>query len=116
MVLTDFFDFLAPGDIRLKGHRIGIETVIFDYLDGLTPEEIVLRYPTLTLKDVYTTIAFYWQNLAEVDAYLRNAENHEARMRRAQDENPAPALVRLRNLSTAERASFVAEQSATPLA
>ena len=43
MVLTDLFDFLAPGDIRLKGHRIGIETVMFDDLGGLTAEEIVLR-------------------------------------------------------------------------
>ncbi len=116
MLLTDFFDFLAPGDIRLKGHRIGIETVIFDYLDGLTPEEIALRYPTLTLKDVYTTIAFYWQNLAEVDDYLRNVEEHEARMRRAQDKNPSPALVRLRNLSAAARAPFAAERSTTPFA
>jgi hypothetical protein len=30
MLLTDFFDFPAPDDIRLKGHRIGIETVLFD--------------------------------------------------------------------------------------
>ena len=26
MQLEDYFDFLAPDDIRIKGHRIGIET------------------------------------------------------------------------------------------
>jgi len=33
MKLEDYFDFLAPNDIRLKGHRIGIETILFDYLE-----------------------------------------------------------------------------------
>ena len=103
MLLTDFFDFLAPGDIRLKGHRIGIETILFDYFDGLTPEEIALRYPTLSLKDVYTTITFYWQNQAEVDVYLHAVEEYGARMRRVQDKNPPPALIRLRKLSSTLR-------------
>ncbi len=51
MQLEDYFDFLAPNDIRLKGDRIGIETILFDYLDGLTPEEIALRYPTLSQEE-----------------------------------------------------------------
>ena len=44
MQLDDYLDFLAPNDIRLKGHRIGIETILLDYLElGLFPEDIVLR-------------------------------------------------------------------------
>ena len=50
MLLEDYFDFLAPNDIRLKGHRIGIETILFDYLElGLFAEDIAVRYPTLSL-------------------------------------------------------------------
>jgi len=44
---------------RLKGHRIGIETILPDYLDGLTLEEIALRYSTLTLEEIYATITYY---------------------------------------------------------
>ena len=33
MQLEQYFDFLAPDDIRIeKGHRIGIESVLYEYL------------------------------------------------------------------------------------
>ena len=32
MQLEDYFDFLAPADIRLKGTRVGIETILYDYI------------------------------------------------------------------------------------
>jgi hypothetical protein len=28
MQLEDYFDFLAPNDIRVKGTRVGIETIL----------------------------------------------------------------------------------------
>lgn len=97
MKLGDYFDFLAPNDIRLKGHRIGIETILTDYLNlGLFPEEIVVRYPTLTLEEVYATITYYWRNQEQVDAYLQAWKEHGERMRREQELNPSPAVQRLR--------------------
>jgi len=33
MKLEDYFDVLAPDDIRLKGHRIGIDDVLYYYLE-----------------------------------------------------------------------------------
>jgi hypothetical protein len=47
MQLEDYFDFLSPDDIRIKGHRIGIDTVLELFLDGYTPEEIAALYPDL---------------------------------------------------------------------
>jgi hypothetical protein len=32
MILEDYFDFLAPNDIRVKGTRVGIETILSDYV------------------------------------------------------------------------------------
>lgn len=101
MQLEDYFDFQAPNDIRLKGHRIGIETILFHYLDGMTAEEIALRYPTLSMEQVYATITYYWRNQAQVDAYLQAAEEHETRMRREQELNPPPAVKRLREVMQA---------------
>ena len=44
MQLEDYFDFLAPDDIRIKGHRIGIEFVLYEYIyHGQTPEELARR-------------------------------------------------------------------------
>ena len=37
--------FLAPNDIRLQGTRVGIETILYDYIfKARTPEEIELAY------------------------------------------------------------------------
>src|SRR5690242_11728857 len=97
MQLEDYFDFQAPLDIRLKGHRIGIETILWDYLElGLFPEQIAARYPTLSLEKVYATITYYWHNQAQVDAYLRAVEEELERQRREQDLHPSPAIQRLR--------------------
>jgi uncharacterized protein (DUF433 family) len=113
MQLEDYFDFLAPDDIRLKGHRVGIETILFDYLDGLTAEEIALRYPTLSMEEVYATITYYWRKQAEVDAYLQAVEAHEARMRAEQERNPPPVVKRLRELIKARHAQAIAEDASS---
>jgi uncharacterized protein (DUF433 family) len=97
MRLEDYFDFLGPDDIRVRGTRVGIETILADYLDlGLFPEDIALRYPTLSLEAVYATITYYWHNREETDAYLRAWREHGQRMRQEQDRNPPPGVQRLR--------------------
>jgi uncharacterized protein (DUF433 family) len=59
MQLEDYFDFQRPDDIRIKGHRIGIETILYNYIyRARTPEEIAEEYPSLTLEQVYATILY----------------------------------------------------------
>jgi uncharacterized protein (DUF433 family) len=71
MQLEDYFDFQAPDDIRIKGHRIGIESVLYQYLfRGQTPEEIAQWFETLTLEEVYATILYYLHNKEAVTKYL----------------------------------------------
>jgi len=98
MLLEEYFDFQAPNDIRIKGHRIGIETVLWDYCDGLTPEEIALRYPTLSLEEVYATITYYWRNQAAVDAYLQRLRDQFREMHARQERQPHPGVLRLREI------------------
>ncbi len=55
MQLEDYFNFLRPDDIRLKGSRIGIETILYEYLfRARTPEEIANIYTSLTLEQVWS--------------------------------------------------------------
>jgi uncharacterized protein (DUF433 family) len=70
MQLEDYFDFLAPDDIRIKGHRIGIDDVLAYYLDGYAPEEIAANLPTLSLEQIHAAITYYLRNRAAMDAYL----------------------------------------------
>jgi uncharacterized protein (DUF433 family) len=90
MTLNQYFDFLAPDDIRIKGHRIGIETVLYEYLHReRSAEEIQLLYPTLSLADVYVTILYYLQNSQQVSQYLEDwlEWSHQQRKQRAIADN-----------------------------
>ncbi|MEE8389508.1 MAG: DUF433 domain-containing protein [Anaerolineae bacterium] len=90
MKLEDYFDFLAPNDIRGKGTRVGIETILSDYLSlGLFPEQIAVRYWTLSLEQVYATITYCWHNQKQIDPYLQAWRGHGERMRQEQAESIA---------------------------
>jgi uncharacterized protein (DUF433 family) len=70
MQLEDYFDFLAPDDIRLKGHRIGIETVLYEYIHRhQSPEQIAQEYQ-VSLEKVYATILYYLHNQEAVSKYV----------------------------------------------
>jgi uncharacterized protein (DUF433 family) len=99
MQLEDYFDFLAPNDIRVKGTRVGIETILYDFIHrSRTPDEIVASYQSLTLEQVYATILYYLHNREHVTAYLEDWLEWGRRMREEQDRNPPPAVVHLRAL------------------
>ena len=100
MKLEDYFDFLAPNDIRVKGTRIGIETILTDYLElGLFAEQISARYRALSLEEVYATLTYYWGNREEVDQYLRLVEQEVEAQRQEQIHHPSPAVQRLREMA-----------------
>ncbi len=99
MQLEDYFDFLAPDDIRIKGSRVGIETILYDYIyRDQRPEEIQQHYPTLTLEEVYATVLYYLHNRAQVEAYIAEWLEWGRRMREEQERNPSPGLVHLRKV------------------
>jgi uncharacterized protein (DUF433 family) len=58
----------------IEGTRISLDSVVYAFRSGLSPESIVQSFPLLTLEQVYGTIAFYLANRAEIDAYLVAAE------------------------------------------
>jgi len=100
MQLEDYFDILSPDDIRIKGHRIGIDDILERYLDGSTPEEIVAYYGTLRPVEVYATITYYHQNRHEVEAYLHRLHAWREQHRQELDtQEPPPVVTRLRALS-----------------
>ena len=70
MKLPEFLTADDGGFIHAAGHRIGLHHVIRLYSEGYSPEMLVGEYPTLPLALVHKMIAFYLENLAEVDAYM----------------------------------------------
>jgi uncharacterized protein (DUF433 family) len=97
MQLEDYFEFLDPDDIRIKGHRIGIDDVIKYYLDGYSPDQILVELPTLNLEKIYATLTYYLQNRRQMDAYmLRLAKWREERYQEWLTKEPSDVVKRLR--------------------
>lgn len=110
-MLEDYFDFLTPDDIRLKGSRIGIETVLYEHVyRARTPEEIQETFPSLTLDQVYATILYRLRNQQSVDRYLAKWLEFSRTSRAEQDENPLPVVARLRALKAEIEASGLAPE------
>lgn len=87
------------GVVKISGTRVTLDTVVYAFLDGATAEEIVFRYPSLDLTDVYATIAWYLQHRQEVDDYLVGREAEAAQIRREVEARFDPKGVRERLLA-----------------
>jgi uncharacterized protein (DUF433 family) len=104
MRLEDYFEAVGEDDIRIKGHRIGLDTVVQYYLQGYTPEQILAELPSLNLEKIHASITYYLHNRSEIDAYLQRLNNwREQHYQTGQTQTPSPVGQRLRALK-AERA------------
>lgn len=53
---------------RIAGHRVRVQDVaIWHEKLGMSPDEIVDQYPTLTLADVHAALAYYWDHRDEIE-------------------------------------------------
>lgn len=99
MQLEDYFDFQRPDDIRLKGTRIGIETILYDFIHrARSPEQIAQTYPSLNLEQVYATILYYLHNKESVSKYIADWLEWSHQQIKAQELNPSPSAIRMRKL------------------
>ena len=72
------------GVMRVGKTRVPLDTVVYAFNQGSSPEEIVMSYPSLELVDVYAVVKYYLHNRTEVDAYLSQREAVATQVR---DEN-----------------------------
>jgi uncharacterized protein (DUF433 family) len=71
----------ADGVVLVTGTRIPIDTVVFEFQQRVSPEEIVEQFTSLNLADVYAVIAYYLRHKDEVDAYLQERERQAEEIR-----------------------------------
>lgn len=71
MQLEDYFEFLGPEEIKIKGHRIWMEHVLYEYIHrAMTVEELAERFDTLTMEEILATLLYYHHNKEAMDKYL----------------------------------------------
>ena len=69
------------GKPRIAGHRIRVQDVVLWHEKmAMSPEEIVLEYPGLTLADVHSALAYYHDHKEEIRADLLEEEVRAAEL------------------------------------
>ena len=99
MQIEEYFDFVSPTEIRIKGRRLTIDDVLYEYIhNAMSAAELAERFPTLTLEQIYATLLYYVRNQAEVDKYLAANLEQTNQLWQEQQANPTPDMLRLRQI------------------
>lgn len=85
--------------MRVGETRVSLDSVIFAFNEGATPEEIVQQYPTLNLTDVYAVVSYYLQHRGEVEDYLEQRCTQRLELRKAIEAHLDPQGIRERLLA-----------------
>lgn len=60
------------GRARIAGHRIRVQDIVIWYeYQGMTPDEIVSHIPSITLADVHSALAYYFDHVQEIRDEIR---------------------------------------------
>lgn len=62
------------GGYYVAGTRVSLDSVVYSFENGQSPEAIQQSFPLLTLAQVYGAIAFYLDHLSEIRRYLEEKE------------------------------------------
>jgi uncharacterized protein (DUF433 family) len=88
---------------RVSGTRVSVDSVVHAFWRGSTPEQIVQDYEALSLAQVYGVIHFYLTHSAVVDAYLKEQDRLDKKLRRELKTQHAKFIASLRRRMDARR-------------
>jgi len=64
------------------GTRVSLDSIVYAFVAGQSPESIAQSFPVLSLEQVYGAIAFYRAHRDQVDGYL-TAQRQDFEAKRA---------------------------------
>lgn len=92
------------GSYRIADTKVLLEAFVWAYAhERLSPEELQVEWPELSLQQVHAVIAYYLANRDEVDAYVERSRAEIARARTehvASHPQPSPRELAERNRDT----------------
>ena len=87
----------AHGVMRIGETRVMLDSVVAAFDQGHSPETIAQQYPSVTLEEVYGTIAYYLAHKQEVDQYLHRQAEVWSQWREKANGAANPVVQRLRD-------------------
>jgi len=74
---------VCGGKACIAGHRIRVMDVAIWYEHmGMSADEIVTAYPTITLSDVHAALAYYYDHIEEIREDIRREKEYAEEFRR----------------------------------
>jgi uncharacterized protein (DUF433 family) len=78
------------GGYYVTGSRVSLDSIVYAYLRGESPEGIGESFPAVTLEQIFDALAFYLANRGAIDDYLSRGREEFARLREeSRRRNPA---------------------------
>ena len=74
---------------RITSTRVSLDSIVYCFWNGDSPESIAQSFPTLTLEQVFGAIAYYLDHQDEIDQYIKQGEaDYEAKREAARKADP----------------------------
>jgi uncharacterized protein (DUF433 family) len=96
LLMSNEYVDLQDGTYRIGGTRVSLDSVVYAYRRGASPESIQRSFPSLTLEQVHGALAFYLSHQGEIDKYLVEGEEEFEKLREASRETHADWYDKLR--------------------
>ena len=69
------------GHAFIEGTRTRVAMIVMDKMNGLTPEQIQVAYPYLSISRIYAALAYYFDHRAELDSEVAREADEIAALR-----------------------------------
>ena len=69
------------GAYRIGDTRVSLDSVVYAYRRGASPEGIQRSFPSLTLEQIHGALAYYLSHQTEVDDYLVHGDKGFEKLR-----------------------------------
>jgi uncharacterized protein (DUF433 family) len=77
------------GTIRVKGSRVSLDSIIYHFKIGATAEQIVQSFPSLSLGDIYSSIAYYLTHRQQIEEYLQQQDTEADALQEQVESRPS---------------------------
>ena len=87
------------GTAMIAGSTMKVVELVMAYLaDGLSPAELHTQYPYLSLGQIHSALAYYWDHQERLDAEMQRREAYVREIQRQTPESPFVARLKAQGL------------------
>jgi uncharacterized protein (DUF433 family) len=75
-----------------------VELITSVHAYGWSPEELHFQYPHISMSQIHSALAYYWEHKEEIDADMERREEYAEKLQKEAGESPFAARLRAQGL------------------